>query len=165
MLIFMDFNDLAGTTFAAVSVGPDDEICGQQFHGLLSWPMTTKLPIALDSHARERAVELDALCAILPFDRRDQLALLLTSDDTATLKHLAKKGMGENTLRALTSDGRLYAGSRVEIIWTSPQVGAFLGQRRYAHMHLPLLIGLWTGQREGDVLRLKWSNYDGQRSG
>jgi integrase len=40
---------------------------------------------------------------------------------------------------------------------TSPQVGAFLHQAQYAHMHLPLLIGLWTGRREGDVLRLKWS--------
>ncbi|MDW9621609.1 integrase, partial [Sinorhizobium meliloti] len=51
-----------------------------------------------------RAEELDALDAILPFDRRDQLAALLTDDDVATLKHLAQEGMGENTLRALASD-------------------------------------------------------------
>ncbi|OCJ02463.1 integrase [Agrobacterium sp. 13-626] len=51
-----------------------------------------------------RAEELDALDAILPFDRRDQLAALLTDDDVATLKHLAKEGMGDNTLRALASD-------------------------------------------------------------
>lgn len=51
-----------------------------------------------------RAEELDALDAILPFDRRDQLAALLTDDDVATLKHLAGEGMGENTLRALASD-------------------------------------------------------------
>lgn len=51
-----------------------------------------------------RAEELDALDAILPFTRRDQLATLLTDDDVATLKHLAKEGMGENMLRALTSD-------------------------------------------------------------
>jgi integrase len=51
-----------------------------------------------------RAEELDALDAILPFDRRDQLAALLTDDDVATLKHLAQQGMGDNTLRALTSD-------------------------------------------------------------
>lgn len=38
------------------------------------------------------------LDAILPFDRRDQLAALLTDDDLATLKHLASEGMGENTL-------------------------------------------------------------------
>ncbi|ABR64194.1 site-specific integrase [Sinorhizobium medicae] len=51
-----------------------------------------------------RAEELDALDAILPFDRRDRLAALLTDDDVATLKHLASEGMGENTLRALASD-------------------------------------------------------------
>ncbi|MDW9620970.1 integrase, partial [Sinorhizobium meliloti] len=51
-----------------------------------------------------RAEELDALDAILPFDRRNQLAALLTDDDVATLKHLAQEGMGENTLRALASD-------------------------------------------------------------
>ncbi|WP_244546939.1 site-specific integrase [Ensifer sp. YR511] len=52
----------------------------------------------------KRAEELDALDAILPFDRRDQLAALLTDDDVATLKHLASEGLGDNTLRALASD-------------------------------------------------------------
>ena len=51
-----------------------------------------------------RALQLDALAAILPIDRRDQLAKILTDDDVATLKHLAKEGMGENSLRALASD-------------------------------------------------------------
>jgi integrase len=51
-----------------------------------------------------RAFELDALAAILPIDRRDRLAGLLTDDDVETLKHLAREGMGENTLRALASD-------------------------------------------------------------
>ncbi|MDX0840024.1 tyrosine-type recombinase/integrase [Sinorhizobium medicae] len=41
---------------------------------------------------------------MLPFDRRGQLAALLTDDDVATLKYLAQEGMGENTLRALASD-------------------------------------------------------------
>jgi integrase len=27
---------------------------------------------------------------------------------------------------------------------------------------LPLLLALWTGQREGDLLRLRWSAYDGE---
>jgi len=51
-----------------------------------------------------RALELDTLDAILPIDRRDRLAELLTDDDVETLKHLAREGMGENTLRALASD-------------------------------------------------------------
>ena len=51
-----------------------------------------------------RALQLDTLAAILPMDRRDRLAQLLTDDDVETLKHLAREGMGENTLKALASD-------------------------------------------------------------
>ena len=51
-----------------------------------------------------RAEELDALDAILPFNRREKLAELLTDEDVATLKHLAKQGLGANTMRALASD-------------------------------------------------------------
>ncbi|MCA1370931.1 site-specific integrase [Bradyrhizobium sp. BRP14] len=67
--------------------------------------MTDRGPgISATEAMHRRAEELDALDAILPFDRRDQLAALLTDDDVATLKHLAGQGMGENTLRALASD-------------------------------------------------------------
>ena len=59
--------------------------------------------IASDPETR-RALELDTLAAILPMDRRDRLAELLTDDDVATLTHLARAGMGANTLRALASD-------------------------------------------------------------
>jgi integrase len=51
-----------------------------------------------------RAEALDALDSVLPFDRRDFLAGLLTDDDVATLRHLAKEGIGANSLRALASD-------------------------------------------------------------
>lgn len=57
----------------------------------------------LDAKSR-RALHLDTLSAILPMDRRDRLAQLLTDDDVATLQHLAREGMGENSLRALASD-------------------------------------------------------------
>ena len=52
----------------------------------------------------QRAHALDALAGILPMHRRDRLASLLTDDDVATLRHLAREGMGANSLRALTSD-------------------------------------------------------------
>lgn len=51
-----------------------------------------------------RAETLDVLDQVLPFGRRDVLAELLTDDDVETLRHLAKQGMGDNSLRALTSD-------------------------------------------------------------
>ncbi|WP_296037321.1 site-specific integrase [uncultured Agrobacterium sp.] len=51
-----------------------------------------------------RAHQLDTIAAVLPMERRDELAELLTDQDIETLKHLVDEGMGENTLRALTSD-------------------------------------------------------------
>jgi integrase len=73
-----------------------------------------------------RAEELDALDAILPFDRRDQLAAFLTDDDVATLKHLANEGMGDNTLKALVSDlGYLEAWCQLStespLPWPAPE--------------------------------------------
>jgi integrase len=57
--------------------------------------------------------------------------------------------------------GRLYrGGARVDKIWTGTDEAAFL-QHAPSHLHLPLLLALWTGQRQGDLLRLPWSGYDG----
>jgi integrase len=56
--------------------------------------------------------------------------------------------------------GRLYRGSRAEKIWTPADEAAFL-ERAPAHLHLPLLLALWTGQRQGDLLCLPWSAYNG----
>ena len=58
--------------------------------------------------------------------------------------------------------GRLYrGGGRAEKIWTVADEAAFL-ERAPAHLHLPLLLALWTGQRQGDLLRLPWSGYNGK---
>ena len=57
--------------------------------------------------------------------------------------------------------GRLYRGSRAENIWTASDEAAFLDRAPF-HLHLPLLLALWTGQRQGDLLRLTWSAYDGK---
>jgi integrase len=56
--------------------------------------------------------------------------------------------------------GRLYRGSRAEKVWTAADEAAFL-ERAPPHLHLPLMLALWTGQRQGDLLRLAWSAYDG----
>ena len=57
--------------------------------------------------------------------------------------------------------GRLYRGSRAEKIWTDDDEATFL-ERAPEHLHLPLILALWTGQRQGDLLRLPWSSYDGK---
>jgi len=51
-----------------------------------------------------RTKEIDTIAAVLPMERRDELAELLTDQDVETLRHLVNQGMGVNTLRALTSD-------------------------------------------------------------
>ncbi|RWM13450.1 MAG: integrase [Mesorhizobium sp.] len=66
--------------------------------------MDRRLPKPASDAKLRRAEALDALDSVLPFDRRDFLAELLTDDDVATLRHLAKEGIGDNSLRALASD-------------------------------------------------------------
>ncbi|BCH19988.1 integrase (plasmid) [Mesorhizobium sp. L-2-11] len=73
-----------------------------------------------------RAEALDALDSVLPFDRRDFLAGVLTDDDVATLRHLAKEGIGANSLRALASDlGYLeawsFAATGQPLPWPAPE--------------------------------------------
>jgi len=56
--------------------------------------------------------------------------------------------------------GRLHRGSRSDSIWTGPDIErllAFAGPE----MTLAFMLGLHTGQRQGDLLRLPWSAYDG----
>ena len=45
-----------------------------------------------------RVQQLDTIAAVLPLERRDEIAELLTDQDVATLRHLINEGMGENTL-------------------------------------------------------------------
>jgi len=56
--------------------------------------------------------------------------------------------------------GRVYQGSRADKIWTAEDETAFFSGAP-AHLHLALLLALWTGQRQGDLLRLPWSAYNG----
>jgi integrase len=61
-----------------------------------------------------------------------------------------------------TKGGRLYRGSRIDRVWTDDDEAVFLA-RAPAHLHLPLMLAIWTGQRQGDLLRLTWKAYDGSR--
>lgn len=72
------------------------------------------------------------------------------------------KDRGRITVNPCERGGRVYRGNRVDKIWTADDEAAFL-RSAPAHLHLPLLLALWTGQRQGDLLRLPWSAYDGQR--
>ncbi|CDN58357.1 Integrase IntA (plasmid) [Neorhizobium galegae bv. officinalis bv. officinalis str. HAMBI 1141] len=73
-----------------------------------------------------RAEELDTIAAVLPIERRDELAELLTDHDVETLRHLVNQGMGDNTLRALTSDLAYLeawglAATGQSLLWPAPE--------------------------------------------
>ena len=57
--------------------------------------------------------------------------------------------------------GRLYRATRSDKVWTHADEAAFIA-RAPKHLPLALLLAVWTGQRQGDLLRLPWSSYDGK---
>lgn len=70
-------------------------------------------------------------------------------------------GRGLVSANPCEKGGRLYRGSRAEKVWTDADEEAFLASAP-SHLHLPLILALWTGQRQGDLLRLTWQQYDGK---
>ncbi|MAW89649.1 MAG: integrase [Altererythrobacter sp.] len=57
--------------------------------------------------------------------------------------------------------GRLYHSERVDSVWTPLDETNFY-ERAPKHLHLALMLALWTGQRQGDLLTLTWAGYDGK---
>ena len=56
--------------------------------------------------------------------------------------------------------GRLYHGTRINKIWDDGDVARFL-QAAPPYLRLAMVLAINTGQRQGDLLRLPWSAYDG----
>lgn len=56
--------------------------------------------------------------------------------------------------------GRISAGTRRDAIWTDDQIAAFMAKAS-PKLRLAMELARWTGQRQGDLLRLTWTSYDG----
>ena len=56
--------------------------------------------------------------------------------------------------------GRLFAADRTDKVWGEPEIAALLSVAS-SEIKLALMLALWIGQRQGDLLRLPWSSYDG----
>jgi integrase len=114
-------------------------------------------PIAALADRRSRGVFMEW---------RDQLALKSRRQADYAWQVLAlilqwALDRGTITHNPCARGGRLYqSGVRIEKIWTHEAEAAFV-KSAPAYLHLPLLLGLWTAQREGDLLALSWASYDG----
>jgi integrase len=70
------------------------------------------------------------------------------------------KDHGKISVNVSERGGKLYEADRSEIIWTADDIRAFCAVAS-TELQAALLLALWTGQRQGDLLRLTWKNYDG----
>ncbi|MGB8092673.1 MAG: tyrosine-type recombinase/integrase [Pseudolabrys sp.] len=67
---------------------------------------------------------------------------------------------GNITANHLRGFKRLYHADRSEIIWLPEHIAAFMTAAPI-EMQRAMILALHTGQRQGDLLRLPWSSYDG----
>lgn len=68
---------------------------------------------------------------------------------------------GPLKVNVLDKFDRAYHGDRSDKIWLPEHVDAFM-EVAEPEMRLALVLALHTGQRQGDILRMAWSNYDGE---
>jgi integrase len=68
---------------------------------------------------------------------------------------------GHITVNHLRGFKRLYHADRSEIIWLPAHVAAFMAAAPI-ELQRAMILALHSGQRQGDLLRLAWSAYDGK---
>ena len=76
-----------------------------------------------------------------------------------TLSWARNRGLA--TVNPCERGGRVYRASRSDRVWTFGDETALLAAAP-KHLHAALMLALWTGQRQGDLLRLRWKDYDGE---
>jgi len=77
---------------------------------------------------------------------------------SAVLAYAARKGkISDNPLRGFE---RLYHANRSEHIWTEADIKRFMKEAP-VELQRAMILALHTGQRYGDLIRLRWSDYDG----
>jgi len=67
---------------------------------------------------------------------------------------------GRITRNPLVRFERLYSADRADIIWTEADVTRFMGGAEI-DLQRAMILAIHTGQRYGDLIRLRWSDYDG----
>lgn len=71
------------------------------------------------------------------------------------------KDRGRISINPCERGGRLYDSDRADKVWSEDAIGKMIAAASKPLVDA-LMLALWTGQREGDMLRLPWSAYDGK---
>jgi integrase len=142
----------------------------EDFRGLAASTKRSYIPLIVRIEKEFSDFPLSALtdrrCRSVFMDWRDKIAVASGRRQADYAWTVLARVLSWGLDRGLISNnpcergGRLYRGGRVDKIWTAADEATFL-ERAPTHLHLPLLLALWTGQRQGDLLRLPWSSYDG----
>jgi integrase len=116
--------------------------------------------LPLDALSDRSAVRSDML------KWRDRMAQKSPRGADNTLSHLARVfswgvERGDINVNPLEGFRRIYRSDRSDLIWLPEHVSAF---KAVAPLSLKnaLMLALHTGQRQGDLLRLTWTAYDGK---
>ncbi|GJD31437.1 hypothetical protein PMNALOAF_2696 [Methylobacterium adhaesivum] len=97
---------------------------------------------------------------------RDELAERHPRAADAKLARLAKVlsfGLDREhvSVNPLATFRRVYDGDRSDKLWLPEHVEAF-NAKAHEHLRVVLTLALHTGQRQGDLLALRWTAYDGE---
>jgi integrase len=100
-------------------------------------------------------------------DWRDEIAKRARRESDNLLSALSRLGSwafdrGEVDRNVLDDFPRVYHSDRADKLWLPGHVDAFT-RLASTEMKIALMLGMHTGQRQGDLRRLTWSNYDGER--
>lgn len=70
------------------------------------------------------------------------------------------KDRGRISTNPCERGGRLYRSHRIDCIWSEADLSRLFAEAS-AEVRHAVLLALWTGQRQGDLLRLPWRSSDG----
>ena len=77
---------------------------------------------------------------------------------SAVFSHAAKKGeIRENPIKGFE---RLHKANRVEFTWAESDINRFM-ENAPLELQQALILAIHTGQRYGDLIRLRWADYSG----
>lgn len=115
-----------------------------------------KMPIKALESPKVRAVFLDYQEEIgrdKPREADNRLTVL-----SAVFSHAKRRG--EIPVNPLEGFERLHSKNRADMVWTEGPIARFM-EAAPVELQRAMILAMHTGQRYGDLIRLRWSDYDG----